>query len=1340
MDDHHSVQSTTRSSSASHASSESEQTPRNTSHRESHNFFHSHKADTRSFILDNLSPDLCTSMPKQEPHEKEYYLETHPYVSFGDNGTTASLNAFGDIIQISQAHSSSRSGLFCVDLPSTYEPYAVQIRAEALMNAREIDGGGVCAYTFSPNLSLYESPQIRHEFIHDRWPLFTLEYERVVAEVFHVAFQGTIFQQYQWSTKSDPIHYSSGLDISVAAKLLIRDLDFIDPEYRFNDEGFDKHYSHQLSEDGYGFILEHEGLFRDDEMCEEWEKFDSVFLAVAIFVNGIPQKLELEGGNNDPIIVVNSPEFSVVQGHPLQVTVGYRILVREKGWDGTSFPITQGSLCAMHKMLRETPFKRLELSGNIHLDFIMRRNLEHILSVCSIPILEPHRDGIALTCGDMSGHRIVTSASFVAFQFLLSVYRHLDTLQQIALAQSSATTSHEDGKSTLECFCIENLQQRIKKVCNGHTTWLKQAEKVDGCFRANYWVTGKIIIKDDSSSVTSPESLTDTPFQLIKLAGYGRLFKLGRDDSSMAELKTLANNWIQGLENANARGFYAFPRPNTDPTMLLEFRLDDHVWMWRALEEIRDIVRGNELKNSKRQPTRRQRGAYEIIPDEEESRLNARYSPEVFQKHVLRRFTTENPISKQRMLAVARSPVENRFYLHSRDTALFYKKNSNFFSKHDALWKATMNVQRFHEESEDLSWGNPLRYALDIIRETVDSIAARDILLQSSSANGLFPGALDPLTKDPEMHYEERWRDHYWHRTFEVPYILWQRRDADIFRSDSSNGSIHVLKKSVNVPVQIQKDVSHVSAHSQKDVSTISFHVPKGLNDVLAQGQKDVLAGSLAPDLYPTQMAMKKRIPFNNVIVQQSIVELPDEWLYRFPSFFHSELSAEDTVKNKDRAVTPYAVIIDIPKTDRSKEYEDPLGYIRLLNNESMYAKLRQERVVQNSKKRLIWITNPDTDTKRFCCITSADDESDSLNVFFERHDNKAKYFSDEVTATANLWTTELHLSSYRLSRHTKDGERIGMMFLGNKNLLIERASAGFRFVGDFFDRYWTCHVLETEPDFVSPSFRWRGLNAEGALDCTDNLEKILKLKELKLDFEPHKEPWKQRKVLELLLLDRMLRELTQRYDEIIEEIGQQLEQLFVHAAETDSMVVKEEKVKGNIVSISNELFSRQMNNGAYLVFRKTWPALQYSLQVIEEDLKEVLEKIDIWGTRKADRKPEEPRWTKNDEGRYRAAITKLTNENSHAIRDLRYHLATIQSLRVSISSGLDSTRDELSFQNAENIRRVILLSQIVERMASVEFEGFGCVVWAKMNLQPEKDIIATSNTALKELETRRIR
>ncbi|KAH6864291.1 hypothetical protein B0T12DRAFT_369291, partial [Alternaria alternata] len=542
-------------------------------------------------------------MPKQDSPENRYYLETHPYVSFGDNGTTASLNAFGDIIQISQAHGSSRSGFFCVDQPEVPEPFSVQLRAEKIMNAREIDGEGVYAYTYTQDEDLHETLGMRHEFIHDRWPLFTTEYSHITYKVLHVAFQGTIFQQYVWSTKSSPINYSSGLDIS-----------------------------------------------------------------------------------------------------------------------------------------------------------------------------------------------------------------------------------------------------------------------------------------------------------------------------------------------------------------------------------------------------------------------------------------------------------------------------------------------------------------------------------------------------DPELHHDEDFRDAYWHRTFEIPYVLWTNRDSNLFQHASKNDVAQGLKDS-------------------KESSIDSTQLLKCL-----------IANSPASESYPTQMVMKKRMPFNNVIVQQSIVELSDEWLYKRPNFFRGGLFESCPVWNQNAEFTSSGTVIDIPRTDHTKGYRDPLSGITLLSNQSMYAKLRQERTVEDNKKRLIWITNLNTDTQEICCAI-AEHEKDSLKSFFKKHKTNAKYFSDEVTATANLWTTELHLSSYRILDEARDYKGADMTFLGNETTFIERAGASFRLTGDFFDRYWNCHVI--------------GIGLESTLPFEEGLRKALEPTKLNLDFEPHKKPWKQRKVLELLLLDQMLGELAKRYQNIIDKTGIRLKELFPHAT-------KEGDSTGTIISISNELFSKQMNNGAYLIFRKT--------------------------------------------------------------------------------------------------------------------------------------------------------
>lgn len=310
-------------------------------------------------------------------------------------------------------------------------------------------------------------------------------------------------------------------------------------------------------------------------------------------------------------------------------------------------------------------------------------------------------------------------------------------------------------------------------------------------------------------------------------------------------------------------------------------------------------------------------------------------------------------------------------------------------------------------------------------------------------------------------------------------------------------------------------------------------------------------------------------------------------------------------------------------------------------------------------------------------------------------------YFSNEATTIANLWITEFHLSSYKLLEDAQDQKMTGLVFLGGDRL-ITRAGAGFRFVGDFFDRYWTCHVLESAEDDHS--------------QILADFNELVEPKELLLHGPSHhgeryKKPWRQRKVLELLLFSRMLKKITGRYKKMIAETSGRLNSLFPKAAIRNDQ-------QENIVLVSNALFSAPIDNNAYLTFSKNWPPFNYTLQVMEEDLNEILDKIGLWRDREAARHPEEPRWTKNDESRYRAAITKLTTSNNHEIRQLSDYRATIQSLRTSLTSGLESTRNELSFRSAENVRFFTYITVIFLPL------GFATAIFSMSDSSPKRETL----------------
>ncbi|KAF2492947.1 hypothetical protein BU16DRAFT_94470 [Lophium mytilinum] len=1216
----------------------------------------------RYSLLDKLKSEECISIPEEA---KQKSRDPYPYVSFGDEGTTGSVTAYGDLMQITQFLELSRSGFFSVDLPQVPEPYFVQDRTQTLMDIRNRNYTGIYAILQGVDFP-DESSEMKVEFIHDRWPLFTTKYDYITFKIQHVAFQGTVFQQYHYSTEKEPFVVPSGFKVSISADLRIRDLDFIDPQYKFNEEDQPSdNYSHRLSKSKHGFILKHTGLVSDDDLQPQKGTNDSVALAVSIFVNGELQELvqDSEEDSEDWYFTKPGKGFLMEPSKPLQITVAFKLLPCKKDWDGGNFPITQHSLREMHKMLEASSFTRLKLSENdLHMDFVMRRNLEHILSVCSTPVphtcrkgcedgkLCPEKTAIALTCGDLSGHRIVTSASFFAFQFLLSMFKYLEKFRNQAAAERHPThcKCNQNDRAACEWMFSGLLQRRIKEVCRMHLIWIGQAEIVDACFGANYWATGKQIAAADTPSL---KALTDTPFQLIKLADFRTMFKHSKDEKLVKALEPLleplVGPWIKSIDTDNGREFYAFPHPTSIRAGVQEFRLEDHVWIWRAFQSVKSLGLGSKLENFER-PLRpgdlnTERAAK--IP------LSSDYSPTVFQRHVLRRFTTENPVSRQRMLAVARSTSDNRFYLHSRDTALLYTETSSFFAKSGTFWKATIDAQRFHDENQDSRWDNPLRYALAFMmgRKGLQindrlpddlSNAAKDLLLQSSSANGLFPGALNAETKEPELFRNEAQRDFYWHRTFEVPYILW-----------------------------------HFNSENQK-AEDFGMSPPNPSNKPAGQ-TNEILAISLASGLHSTQLEMKRWMPFNNLIVQKSIVDLSDEWLYNLPSFldFTPSVNDKDDAEINEKDATDHqfrGVIIDIPKTEHNKKgksqpysNEGPWSNFEVLCNKEMYEKLKERRTAKSAKKRLIWSPNANHSTKRLCCLTSTGDEKESLGLFYDRHHVKLKYLFDEVTATANLWTTEFHLSSYELLKPYQDKQMTDLVFLGGDRV-IRKAGTSFRFVGDFFDRYWTCHVLESEED------RNQGI--------ATRLKELIEPKRLLPKVERRKEPWRQRKVLELLLFDRMLKKITGRYEDMIAETSRRLSDLFPHTT------TGKDDPK-NIILVSNGLFSAPMNNDAYLTFSKEWPPFQYTLQVMEEDLKDTLEKIDLWRDREVARQPERPRWTKNDESRYRATITKLTTSNNNEIRDLNHYRATIQSLRTSLTSGLESTRNELSFRSAENVR-----------------------------------------------------
>lgn len=348
-----------------------------------------------------------------------------------------------------------------MDVPVVPEPYLVLDRAQTLDAISSIQHWHPGFSTTEDGEFPEPSSATKVELVHDRWPLYTTEYGSLTVRYLNVAFENTIFQQSHYSTHVNPSQFPADAIISIPSDLRIRDLDFVDSASKFNEEDLtSKNYSRFLTQDKCGLVLKHMGAREHDVSQHQDETCDSVALAISVFVNGELQEIEQDSDNQYRI--KPGAKLVVEPSKPLQVTSVYKLFACKTDWEGEDFPITEGSLHKMYRMLETSLFRKLELAKDPRLNFVTRRNLEHILSVCSIPVPrvcrhklpghespqetqktydfrpseqlhsppEPQQtrdigecqdcqdqnisakdEPIALTCGDMSGHRIVTSAS-----------------------------------------------------------------------------------------------------------------------------------------------------------------------------------------------------------------------------------------------------------------------------------------------------------------------------------------------------------------------------------------------------------------------------------------------------------------------------------------------------------------------------------------------------------------------------------------------------------------------------------------------------------------------------------------------------------------------------------------------------------------------------------------------------------------------------------------------------------------------------------------------------------------------------------------------------------------
>jgi hypothetical protein len=786
-----------------------------------------------------------------------------------------------------------------------------------------------------------------------------------------------------------------------------------------------------------------------------------------------------------------------------------------------------------------------------------------------------------------------------------------------------------------------------------------QHDKDEKSICPHYWASGEVIKGWKYHSFLRGRSLADTPFHIIKAAEFCKIAGNKEIKKEIANgIQPIIENWIKELDARNKQGKYAFPHFREEPTHIFYF--SDHVMIWRGLKSIEDLDMVQELS-----------------PNKEQGRKLS-YTSTKIRTNILKRFTTKNRLSNLRMLTMIRSPSETKFLLQLEDTVLFdaadlglfdktiTSPNKNEWNNKIDIWKSMINFQIDQIGNEGIDWIHPLQFALammmsakdwDIDSRSKDQMAemfkfSKSVLLESSSCNGLFPGQLDE-NKEPVLFSEGLRSEDYWYATFELPYILW--------------------------------------TYQMQPKSASGIQPPR----------RSVTSQAISNTQYQESFMTNMSIAFDSIVDTGNIVEYTDEWMYNEPKFFGQEYRGLNSSVEKFRArgkkdnygqvmwkiigeqaqhpdSEAKGYVIDVPKSkslwEKDEHTTDEIFKKEISKNSEMYDLLAKKRVPEKAKKRLLHFYRPNPETALICCLASS--EEDEILTFFQRHTFYDKYFYDEIKLIPNTWKTELHLSFYRITDESSfskasgispsDGIEFPHDHQLDRSSWISRAAMSFRFDGDAFDRYWTCHFFEYEPQRAGekPDFKSLGI---------PNLKTANK--------SSKGDPWKQRQVLELLLFDEILLEMLQGTQAILENVKQEgMRNPTNHSASAHTF---------NLISpISDplELF-REINGDIFDPTTQSGRKLHHILQVVEDDLSKSLTKIKHWKDRQAGREPNRPRWTLKDERSYRSAISKLLASNDQKIIELERCCADIGWFKMLLSTRLKVSREDLDLRRANDLR-----------------------------------------------------
>ncbi|KAJ5116175.1 hypothetical protein N7456_000523 [Penicillium angulare] len=442
----------------------------------------------------------------------------------------------------------------------------------------------------------------------------------------------------------------------------------------------------------------------------------------------------------------------------------------------------------------------------------------------------------------------------------------------------------------------KRVRQRIYETCTGHLQWVSRLD-TRAASSSNIWIDGRDAgLSDESDPIDLPsDSPIYMPTYIIKATEYLKVFSDTSDLAFVCRwLYDFALKWFgQLIETKNHMTPTWQHSPGSD---IPKYRLSDQIWIWKALKSLEDLVIRVERaqKTSSNEILERflqiKENLYSRGAGKLKQSTKLEFTSDGLRNENIRRFTLYNDIARSHMLSVTRSARETRFLLHDKDTVLYYGLDWGFFDKAEKYLARLMQNQTEHDKdcNDEAQWNSPLRYGLAIEMAKFDhqfdsdfpasemDVHAKRVLLNSSSETGLFPGNLSN-EKEPSIFEHEAFRDSYFHSGFEIPYILLRCEGIKINLEGKPIPAL--LPAFLPVTRSLTNTQLASSSSRPKDISPPAF-------------QGAIIDGHLRDDdsgarfqSFGISRTLKRQNPYGRLIDLSNMVEIPEEWLYKYPDF-----------------------------------------------------------------------------------------------------------------------------------------------------------------------------------------------------------------------------------------------------------------------------------------------------------------------------------------------------------------------------------------------------------------------------------------------------------------------